>query len=74
MVSDTSGLERNVTVFCEADRSSLKEHLKLDQGLTYLFVGQMVERKGVREMCCVWQNHQKDYPHDNLVVICAGIL
>lgn len=40
MVSDTSGLERNVTVFCEADRSSLKEHLKLDQGLTYLFVGQ----------------------------------
>lgn len=74
MVSDTSGLERNVTVFCEADRSSLKEHLKLDQGLTYLFVGQMVERKGVREMCCVWQNHQKDYPHDNLVVIGAGIL
>ena len=74
MVSDTTGLERNVAAFCESDQKSLKRHLKLDKGLTYLFVGQMVERKGVREMCRVWQNHQNNYPHDNLVIIGAGIL
>ena len=73
MVSDTSGLERNVTVFVKQTESSLKEHLKTRSRIN-LFVGQMVERKGVREMCCVWQNHQKDYPHDNLVVIGASIL
>lgn len=74
MVSDTKGLASDVSKFSQNERAILKNNLTLDKGLTYLFVGQIVERKGVKEMCSIWQEHLKYHPNDNLIIIGVGAL
>lgn len=42
--------------------------------LTYLFVGQMVERKGILQLLAAWEKHHALYPDDRLIAIGQGIL
>lgn len=74
MCADSFGLSQTVAHVTEDDKKALGEELHLDDGLTYLFVGQMVERKGIKELLAAWKKHIEKYPHDNLVVIGKGIL
>ena len=74
MCADSFGLSQAVEKVTRAAKDALREELKLKDGLTFLFVGQMVERKGIKELLAVWGRHITEYPNDNLLVIGKGIL
>lgn len=74
MSADSYGLANAVKSMSKEDVLKEKERLSLDSGLTYLFVGQMVERKGISELLDAWQKHIDVYKNDNLIVIGKGIL
>ena len=74
MCADSFGLSDAVSKVTEEDNQTLREELNLKDGLTYLFVGQLVERKGIKELLSVWNKHTAKYPEDNLLVIGKGIL
>lgn len=74
MCADSFGLSDAVSKVTDEDKQALREELNLQQGLTFLFVGQMVERKGIKELLAVWDRHIVQYPEDNLLVIGKGVL
>ncbi len=74
MSADSFGLAQAVSSFSKEQKENLRKELKLNPGLTFLFVGQMVERKGIRELLAVWNQHIQKHPQDNLVVIGKGVL
>lgn len=74
MCADSFGLSNAVAKVTNKDKQILREKLKLKQGLTFLFVGQLVDRKGIKELLAVWHKHISQYPDDNLLVIGKGIL
>lgn len=74
MCADSFGLAKSVASFTQAERNMLKRDLNLKDGKTFLFVGQMVERKGIKELLSAWRKHIARYPNDNLIAIGTGIL
>ncbi len=74
MCADSYGLAEAVSHFGAKERAELKQRLDLHPGLTFLFVGQMVERKGIKELLQAWGQHIANHPQDNLIVIGKGIL
>lgn len=54
MSADTEGLEDAVDAVGMAEREALRERLRL-RGVTFLYVGRLDERKGVREMLAGWK-------------------
>lgn len=74
MCADSFGLSKAVLKVTDDDKQTLHEQLNLQSGLTFLFVGQLVDRKGVKELLAVWDKHNAKYPEDNLLVIGEGIL
>lgn len=74
MCADSFGLSQAVAKVTDEDKQALHKELGLKDGLTYLFVGQMVERKGIKELLSAWRKHIEAYPDDNLIVIGKGIL
>lgn len=74
MVADSKGLSNSVSNLTEQENSKLRHMLSLNDGITFLFVGQIVERKGVKELLKAWSNHIKMYPNDNLLIIGTGVL
>ena len=74
MCADSFGLSNVVAKVTNKDKQTLRDELKLKQGLTFLFVGQLVDRKGIKELLAVWHKHISQYPDDNLLVIGKGIL
>lgn len=74
MSADSFGLAQAVSSFSESQKENLQKELKLNSGLTFLFVGQMVARKGISELLAVWNQHIQKHPQDNLIVIGKGVL
>ena len=74
MVADSDGLAKDMASFTQPEREYLKKQLSLKKGLTYLFVGQIVERKGIKQLLKAWKEHIIKYPNDNLLVIGTGLL
>lgn len=73
MAADSFGLKSAVAKVSEETKDLLKARLKFKNGLTYIFVGQLVKRKGVVELLYAWSEHQKKYPLDNLLLLGDGI-
>lgn len=74
MSADSFGLAQAVSSFSMVQKENLQKELKLNSGLTFLFVGQIVARKGISELLAVWNQHIKKHPKDNLIVIGKGVL
>ncbi len=75
MVADCEGLSRAVTACTDADKSALRARLGIEPGgLVYLFVGQLVERKGIKELLEAWEKHSVRYPADTIIVAGQGVL
>lgn len=53
MSADSFGLVQAVSSFSKEQKENLQKELKLNSGLTFLFVGQMVARKGISELLSV---------------------
>lgn len=43
------------------------------RGLTYLYVGQLIERKGVTYLLDAWNKHASSFPDDRLLIVGAGV-
>lgn len=75
MVADSEGLSKAVSECDEETKAELKRELDLKpNGLIYLFVGQLVERKGIKELLEAWEIHCKNYPDDSIIVAGSGVL
>lgn len=74
MCADSFGLARAVSNVAIEDQTCLRDAIGLSEGLTYLFVGQLVERKGIRNLLLAWEKHIEKHPNDNLIVIGKGVL
>lgn len=74
MCADSFGLSQAVEKVTDVDKEVFRKELNLKEGLTFLFVGQMVDRKGIKELLAVWEEHTRKYSNDNLLVIGKGIL
>lgn len=77
MVADCEGLSKAVSSCSEDEKLTLKSALSLStipDSLTYLFVGQIVERKGIRELLEAWQEHSRHYPNDVIIVAGTGVM
>ena len=75
MVAAVDELQLAVANCTEIEIDAIKQKYKLNRGgLTYLFVGQLVIRKGIKELLFAWEDHIKKYPNDNILVIGDGVL
>lgn len=74
MAADSKQLSSQVKALSPEIKENLKAKLGIKQGLTYLYIGQMVERKGVQYLLPAWNEHIKKYPQDKLILVGTGIL
>ena len=74
MAADSKGLSEAIKGVTLTRIEDLKNKHQLKDGLTFLFVGQLVKRKGIEELLAAWEEHVKSFPNDNLMVIGTGIL
>ena len=75
MRADSFNLQKNVRNTSINDINKEKDKLNISRdGLTFLFVGQIVERKGIRQLLAAWRKHTMEFPNDHLIVIGTGIL
>jgi glycosyltransferase involved in cell wall biosynthesis len=74
MSADSKVLAEEVKKVGQAEIITLKKELSLLDGLTYLFAGQLILRKGIKELLQVWEEHQARHPNDNLLILGDGEL
>lgn len=74
MSADSENLVISLNSYSDFERNVLKSELILRSGLTYLYVGQFTERKGVIYLLNAWKEHVEKYPDDNLLAIGTGPL
>ncbi len=74
MAADSFGLKNAVCSVDDSTKEALSKKLSLADGMTYLFIGQLVERKGVRQLLNAWEKHSTKYPSDNLLILGEGVL
>lgn len=73
MNADSEGLRKGVASMAESQKFLMREILGLKQdGLTFLYSGQFIERKGISYMLKVWEYHSKLYPKDSMILIGGG--
>lgn len=69
MVADTAGMEAGVARVTEAEKTDLKTRLNIS-GTVFLYVGQIIPRKGIRELLAAWK--QAALPQATLVLVGNG--
>lgn len=74
MCADSFGLANSVASIQEKQKEEMRKELGIKNGLTYLFVGQMVVRKGIRELLAAWEKHTAKHPDDHLIAAGSGVL
>lgn len=75
MNADSEGLRRGIAAMTEQEKTALRERLHIQpQGITFLYSGQMIPRKGVSYLLEAWRKHTETFPDDNLMLIGSGEL
>ncbi|TLV03715.1 glycosyltransferase family 4 protein [Dyadobacter luticola] len=74
MSADSENLVAGIKASTKEAEDELKAKLSITGGLTYLYAGQIIERKGVIYLLNAWKQHIKNHPDDNLVMIGTGPL
>lgn len=75
MCADSQGLAVKCDKFSIIERIAFKKRLKIvREGLVYIYVGRLIELKGVEYLLKAWVNHIKQYPHDTLMIVGDGPL
>ncbi|MEL5894354.1 glycosyltransferase family 4 protein [Bacteroides sp. GD17] len=73
MNADSQGLKENIAHTSEAAKQYLRQKLNLNsKGLSFLFTGMLIERKGLIYLLKVWNEHLTKHPHDHLVIVGTG--
>lgn len=74
MNADSDGLVNAIKRFPKEEKIQFRKCYQHQNGLVYLFSGQIVERKGVKYLLEAWTQHIKKHPNDTLVLIGYGDL
>jgi glycosyltransferase involved in cell wall biosynthesis len=72
--ADGENLATSINALTIDEQNTIKSKLSIQRGLTYLYVGQINERKGVIHLVSAWKKHIQKYPDDNLITIGTGPL
>ena len=72
MSADSTGLLRGIASMTQEEKQTMKGRYVHDDGLIYLFSGQIVERKGVKFLLQAWMEHIDKYKNDTLVLVGYG--
>lgn len=74
MSADSKGLVNAIKNFSNKEKDDFKKHYKHNNGLIYLYTGQIVVRKGISYLLHAWLQHTNKYPNDTLVLVGYGDL
>ena len=75
MAADSEGLARQVKSLSNEEKEKFKDSYKIDpKGISYLYVGRLIELKGVHYLLEAWIKHIQVYPLDHLFIVGDGIL
>lgn len=75
MSADSENMANRVKEYNEEEKKNLKDQYRLTtDGLTYLYVGRLIELKGVIYLLKAWEKHIQAYPKDHLFIVGDGIL
>lgn len=76
MCADSEQLRKLSSNLTEEEKLSFESSIGLDKksGLRYIYVGQIIERKGVNYLLEAWKNHTKAFPGDELLIVGDGPL
>jgi glycosyltransferase involved in cell wall biosynthesis len=74
MSADSNGLSETIKCMSESEKIASSKELNLNKGLTYLYIGQLIERKGVAYLLDAWKKHILNRPNDNLLIVGNGPL
>lgn len=77
MSADSEGLAASVAGVTHAERRELIDSLGLENhgrpdSITFMFVGQMIPRKGVDYLIKAWKRHIAAHPEDYLLLVGSG--
>lgn len=75
MCADSEGLTKSITEMTKEEKEAMYTSVVGNKhtGITYIFVGQMIPRKGVKELLYAWDKHCKKYTEDKLLLVGNGI-
>jgi glycosyltransferase involved in cell wall biosynthesis len=75
MSADSEHLSKKIESLSKDDKCRLKTELGLSfNGITYIYMGQIVERKGLKYVLDVWETHRANHKDDKLLIIGEGEL
>lgn len=76
MCADSKGLSEQVSALSSDEKLQLKKVLvgNQNEGLVYIFVGRMIELKGVNHLLKAWNDHLVVHPNDKLLLVGDGPL
>ena len=72
MSADSTLLKAGIASMTDDEKESL--NCKFGKCIKYLFVGQLVERKGAKYLLQAWRQHIKKHPDDSLILLGDGPL
>ena len=75
MCADSHELAQKVKDMLPMEKVAMRESIisKESHGLLYIFVGQMIPRKGVSQLLEAWNLHCERYPEDRLLLVGNGV-
>lgn len=75
MSADSEGLVSAIQSMSVEECITLRNKLNINNsGIVYIYVGQLIERKGVIYLLNAWKKHIRKYNQDNLLIVGGGDL
>lgn len=74
MCADSENLRISSAAMSSQDRLDFAQSIGLPsvKGLRYIYVGQIIQRKGVNQLLEAWRQHKESHPNDQLLIIGTG--
>lgn len=74
MSADGESIMQSIASFAQAEKSKLRESITSKNGIVFIFIGQLIDRKGISQLIINWQAHTDKYANDKLLIIGDGEL
>ena len=75
MSADSIGLAMAVEAMPEKERKAFRLEMNLQEsGITYIYAGYLIPRKGIGNLLQAWYRHIQEHPHDRLMLVGGGEL